>query len=51
MTWTVVDTRNKECLFQSTDKQKCIDFLESIWEESSTDYIYSIIEKVKKSST
>lgn len=44
----VIDTRYKEVLFQSEDQQKCVDFMDEMWEECSTTFVYSTIEERKE---
>ncbi|MCM3109925.1 hypothetical protein [Lederbergia lenta] len=46
MKFRVYDSRNNETLFESDVKQLCINFMNEIWEEDSTDYIYSWLEEV-----
>jgi hypothetical protein len=38
--------RNNEVLFQSDNEQECIDFTDDVWKESSTDFIYAMVEEV-----
>lgn len=46
MKFRVVDSRNKEVLFESEDRQLCINFMNDIWEENTTDFIYAWLEEV-----
>lgn len=48
--YQVIDARNNEILFESENKQLCINFMNDLWEENSTDYIYAWF-KEKESKT
>jgi hypothetical protein len=44
--YRVYDSRNNDTLFKSYNKEECIAFMDDIYEESSTDYIYTWLEVI-----
>lgn len=47
MKYKVYDVRNNETLFENDDKQLCINFMDNLYEENTTDYIYAWLVEVK----
>ena len=43
--WVVIDNRNGEILFDSSDEQECKEFLDDLQEESITQFKNSTIHK------
>lgn len=45
MKYQVIDNRDGKILFESENEIECEDYMDDLWEEDSTQFIYSTIQQ------